>query len=155
MKKVLTILLVGALLMSSIPAVVFAASGGVTGSGKGGNTAPTIEAITLVTSSDDTEVTAMTPLTAYRVKVTAGDINTIDDIEYIIFKVYHTSAGATWDADENAIFKWDKSTGWSMENGGASTTWEIVTIDCIEPKFQHRSIIKLFLSHVHLFFIYD
>ena len=133
MKKVLTILLVGALLMSTIPAVVFAASGGVTGSGKGGNTAPTIEAITLVTASDDTEVTAMTPLTAYRVKVTAGDINTIDDIEYIIFKVYHTSAGASWDADENAIFKWDKSAGWTMENGAATTTWEIVTIDCVEP----------------------
>jgi len=135
MIRLLTILLVAVLLFSSVAAVVYAASGGVTGSGKGGNTAPTIEAVILVSASDDTEVTAMTPLSPYRVKVTAGDINTIDDIQYIVFKVYYGTTGASWDADDNAIFKWDKdgSPEWTMENGGATTSWEIVTIDCVAP----------------------
>jgi len=134
MKKVLTILLVGALLMASIPAVVYAGHGSVTGHGKGGNTKPVVTAVTLVTASDDTEVTAMTPLDAYRVKATVGDVNTINDIEYIMFYVYYDGTASTsWDADEYAIFKWDKSAGWSMENGGATTTWEIVSIDCIAP----------------------
>lgn len=105
MRRVLTIVLVAALLLSTIPAVVHAASGGVSGQAKGGNTAPTIEEILLVEQGDDTVVTAMTPLSTYRIKVTAGDINTVDDIEEIIFKVYWTSADANWDADENAIYK--------------------------------------------------
>ena len=137
MKRVLTILLVGALVLSTIPAVVYAASGGVSGQAKGGNTAPTIEEVLLVEQADDTVVTAMTPLSTYRIKVTAGDINTVNDIEYIIFKVYHTSAGANWDAD--AIFMWDKDGGagladrFTVENGAAATTWEVVAIDCDEP----------------------
>jgi len=133
MRKVLTILLVGALLLAMIPVAVYAAAGGVTGSGKGGNTAPDVTAVQL---EDDlgAEVIAMTPLSQYYVTATVGDVNTIDDIAYIEFYVYHTSSGANWDADQNAIFKWTKSGDvWSMENGGASTTWEITTIDCVTP----------------------
>jgi hypothetical protein len=135
MRKVLIIVLVAALLLSAIPAAVYAADNQVTGQGKGGNTLPSVTSVTLVNAGDDGVVAAMTPGSPYRVKVVAGDVNTIADITYIEFFVYHTSQDANWDADENAIFKWTKGapSTWSMENGSATTTWEIVTIDCIEP----------------------
>jgi len=135
MRRMLIMLLVGAVLLSSIPAAVNAADNQVTGQAKGGNTLPTITSVTLVEDGTDNEVIAMTPGNPYRIKVEAGDINTVNDIQSIDFYVYHTSQGASWDADQNAIFKWTKGSPstWSMENGGASTTWEIVTGDCIEP----------------------
>ena len=133
MRRSLALLLAGALLLSLVPAVVYAVSGGVTGQTKGGNSAPTISAVSLVESTSDNVVTAMTPLSPYRVKVTAGDINTIDDIREIEFHVFYQTDGAQWDADALAIFKWSKASGWSMQNGTAATTWELVAIDCTAP----------------------
>ena len=133
MKRLLGVVLAGSLLFALVPVVVHAASGGVTAHSKGGNTAPTVDAISLVESGSDSEVTAMTPLTLCRVKVTAGDINTIDDIREVEFHIYYDSDGSSWDADELAVFKWDKTAGWSMENGAAVTTWELVTASCIAP----------------------
>ena len=140
MKKLITAFVIAALLLTLVPAtVVYGASGGVTGQGKGGNTAPTVDALTIVQVGSDTQVTGMVPLTEYRIKATLGDINTIDDITDIEFHVYHTSDGAQsasskWDADQCAIFKWNKGTGlWTMENGGATTTWLLVSLDCIAP----------------------
>ncbi len=137
MKKLIAILVITALLLSLAPTVVYAAA--VEGSAKGGNTAPTVDGVWLVETGDDTAVTAMAPLTEYRVKATIGDINTIDDIETIEFHVYHTSNGAQsqaskWDADECAIFIWTKAGSvWSMENNGgaAVTSWLLGT--CIAP----------------------
>lgn len=140
MKKLITALVIAALLLTLAPAtVVYAAPGDVTGSAKGGNTAPTVVALTIVQTGSDTQETAMVPLTEYRVKATLGDINTIDDIVDIEFHVYNTSDGAQsasskWNAGECAIFKWNKGTGlWTMENDGATTTWGIVTGNCIVP----------------------
>lgn len=121
------------MLFALVPVVVHAASGGVTANSKGGNTAPTVDVITLVESGSDSEVNSMTPLTAYRVKVTASDINTIDDIQEIEFHIYYSSDGIQWDADELAIFMWDRTAAWSMSNGSAATTWELLTVDCIAP----------------------
>jgi hypothetical protein len=134
MKKLIVTLVILALLLASVPMAVYGASGGVTGSGKGGNTAPTVDAVTLVESGNDNEVTAMTPLTTYRVKVTASDINTINDIQEIEFHIYYSSDGSNWDADALGIFKWTKSGDvWSMENGGAITSWSVVGASCISP----------------------
>jgi len=133
MKRLLAILIVGCLLFTLVPVVVHAASGGVTAQSKGGNTAPTVDVVTLVESGSDSEVSAMTPLTVYRVKVTAGDINTINDIQEIEFHIYYGSDGTQWDADELAIFKWGKTAGWSMNNGSAAITWELATGGCIAP----------------------
>lgn len=138
MRKLIAALVITVLLIALAPAMVYAAPGEVTGSAKGGNTAPTVNALTLVEELSDDPVTAMTPLTEYRVKATCGDINTIDDIETVEFHVYHISdaqsQASKWNACECAIFKWTKSTGlWTMENDTASTTWAIVTGDCIAP----------------------
>ena len=133
MKRLLVILLVCYLLFIPAPVFVHAASGGVTAVSKGGNTAPTVDAITLVESSSENEVSAMTPLTAYRVKVTVGDINTLDDIQEIEFHIYYNSDGSSWDADQLAIYRWTKSAGWSMGTGSSVTSWELVPADCIVP----------------------
>ena len=110
MRKLITTLVIAALLLTLSSTSVYAASGGVTAQGKGGNTAPTVDGVWVVETGSDTGVTAMSPLAEYRVKVTVGDINTINDIQDIEFHVYHTSDGAQsastkWDADEVAIFK--------------------------------------------------
>ena len=121
MKKLITALVITALLLTLAPAtVVYAASGGVTGQGKGGNTAPTVDLVALVETGSDTVVTAMSPLAEYRVKTTLGDINTIDDIQTVEIHVYHTSDGSSWDSDQVGIFQWTKAGGWTMENGGAN-----------------------------------
>ncbi len=134
MRKLITALVITVLLIVLAPAMVYAAEGGVAAEAKGGNTAPEITALTLVEELSDTQVTALTPLTEYRVKATVSDINTIDDIETVEFHVYHATNGTKWDADECAIFLWTKSTGlWTMENDTAITTWAIVTGDCIAP----------------------
>ncbi len=128
MKKLITALVIAALLLTLAPAtIVYGASGGVTGQGKGGNTAPTVDFVDFVIVGGETQVIAMSPLAEYRVKATLGDINTINDIQTIEFHVYHTSDGSNWDADETAIFKWTKASGWTMENGGATTTWAMGT----------------------------
>ncbi len=132
MKKIIATIVIVALLIALAPAVVYAAPGEVTGQGKGGNTPPTVDNVTLVELGSETEVTAMTPLTTYRVKATCGDINTIDDIETIEFHVYHTSDPDNWDADACAIFLWDKDAGWTMEYT-AETSWEIVSANCTAP----------------------
>ena len=139
MKKLITAFVIAALLLTLSSTSVYAAEGGVPSEAKGGNTAPTVDALTIVQALSDTQETAMSPLTEYRVKATIGDINTIDDIVDIEFHVYHTSDGAQsasskWDADQCAIFKWNKGTGlWTIENGVASTTWVLVSGDCIAP----------------------
>jgi len=138
MKKLITDLLIEALQLRLSKTSVNAAPGDVSTEAKGGNTAPTVNALTIVQALSDTQETAMSPLTEYRVKATIGDINTIDDIVELEFHVYHTSDGAQsasskWDADQCAIFKWNDTTGWSIENGVASTTWVLMSGDCIAP----------------------
>lgn len=130
----LTIAVVASLMVTVVPVAVNAAGGDVSGSGKGGNTAPTVTAVALIESGSETPVTAMTPLTTYRVKATVGDVNTIDDIQTIEFHIYYNSDGTNWDADALGIFKWTKSGNvWSMENGAATTTWEVVGASSISP----------------------
>ncbi|MDP2731126.1 MAG: hypothetical protein Q8O55_11700 [Dehalococcoidales bacterium] len=132
--SIIVALLIGLIPISLTPKVAYAAEGGVGGQGKGGNTAPTVTAVTLVESGSETEVTSMTPLSTYRVKVTAGDTNTIDDITEIEFHIYYSADGSNWDADALGIFKWTKSGDvWSRESGAYSTTWEVVSASSISP----------------------
>ncbi len=101
-------------------------SSGATAQAKGGNSAPTVDAVVLIESGSETQVTSMDPLIEYRVKATISDFNSIDDIAEVEFHIYHTSDGSQWDADEVGIFQWTESTGlWTMENGAAATTWSV------------------------------
>ncbi|HEY91320.1 MAG TPA: hypothetical protein G4O07_05750 [Dehalococcoidia bacterium] len=132
----LTILLAGALLMSLIPAVVYAGQGGVTGHGRGGNTKPVVSDVYLEDASQVLLID-MVPEVEYYVRATVSDVNTIDDVEYIEFYIYDDATAETsdWDADEFVIFKWDKTAGWTMENnsGGYVTSWTVEGGNCVTP----------------------
>jgi len=133
MRRLFIGVLPGSLLLSLVLVVVCTVSVNVVLGAKPAETGPTVDAVTLVEIASDTQVTAMAPLNVYRLKVTASDVDTIDDIREIEFHIYHASDGRDWDADELAIYLWDKTAGWSMENGPAVTTWELLSADCIAP----------------------
>ena len=71
--KRIAALIISVLLLSLAPTIVHASEDTVTAEAKGGNTAPTVNSLTLVEAGSDTQVIAMTPLTEYRVKATVGD----------------------------------------------------------------------------------
>jgi len=133
MRTLLAVSITGLLLALLVPAAVQAAAGAVTVQGKVGNVAPTVDAVVLLEDGSGNEVTAMTPLAFYRVRVTASDVNTLGDIREVEFHVYHGSDGSQWDADELAIFRWSSTAGWSLENDGAETTWQLDEEGCSVP----------------------
>jgi hypothetical protein len=80
----------------------------------------------------------MDPVHGYWVQIVAGDANTIDNITQIDVSIFYTADGSqvetpdsTFDADQNAVYKWVKATlpatggTWSMENGSTTTTWQL------------------------------
>jgi hypothetical protein len=83
----------------------------------------------------------MAPQTAYNVEIVAGDGDTINDINQIDIWIFRDddagdngAPASAWDADHEAIYRWAKSgSTWSMENGGATTTWSITTGSCDTP----------------------
>ena len=138
-KRILTLVMMLALVVALMPATVFAA--GVTGSVTSNNNAPAITSVTLQTAGG-TGTAAMTPQTEFLLQIVATDDNTIDDIATIDIWVYHdTTVGAgtppgtpTWDSDDGVIYKWTKSGDvWSMENGSITTSWAITTVNSVTP----------------------
>ncbi|MFA5374249.1 MAG: hypothetical protein WC455_00610 [Dehalococcoidia bacterium] len=136
--KILYIVAIVAILIGFMPAVAYAAD--ATGSFSCTNAAPTITSVTLQQSDKVTETGAMTPQTAYVVQIVAGDANTINDITQIDIWIFRDddagdngAPAVAWDADHNAIYKWVDTPTWSMENGGATTTWSITTGSCDTP----------------------
>lgn len=127
-----------ALLVLALPGLALAAPGDVGAQVTGANVAPTITSVALKDSTD-TGTDAMVPQQEYHLEVVASDQNTIEDIAEIKVTIYYDSSvgagtpGSSWDADENAIFKWTPAGGWTMENGGATTTWALVSANCSSP----------------------
>jgi len=132
-KRLLTGLCVGILLVGLSAVSVFAETESSDIRKKPHSNRPVVESVILVEIDLDTEVTAMTPLHPYRVKTVVSDVDTIDDILQLDFHIYHQKDGKKWDADERGIFRWDKTSGWSMLNGTADTTWELIPADCVIP----------------------
>ena len=106
------------------------------------NDEPTITSVTLQNSGKTGDLSAMTPQTAYVVQIVAGDANTLADIDQIDIWIFRDdnagddgAPGGTWDADHEAIYRWVPGTPatWSMQNGGATTTWSITTGSCDTP----------------------
>lgn len=113
-------------------ALAAAGSGGAAGQVKGGNTPPTATSATLK-DTGGTPITSMDPLGTYLVDAVIGDINTVDDIKDVEFRIYIGTAAGSWDADERGIFKWNKTASWTMENGSATTSWALVTAQSSIP----------------------
>lgn len=147
--KLISIMMALLLLVVSVPMAVLpvvpvlaATEGGVSGGFTAANVLPTVSVLEIYSDSElTTTVTNLTPQVEYYVKVTAGDANTIDDIDEIQVKIFY-------DADNNdpvapgvantqtaAIFTWDKDGGvneWTVSAGGG-TTWAITSGNSTKP----------------------
>ena len=133
--KILYVAAALALLMGLVPAVAYAAT--ATGSFGTNNAAPNITSVTLQQSDKTNTTSSMTPLTAFDVEIQAGDANTINDITQIDITLFYENDGnhntvpaGAWDCDQEAIYQWSKTGNWTMQNGGATTTWTITTASC-------------------------
>jgi hypothetical protein len=139
--KFLGVLISLALLFTLAP-VVLAAEDNVTGSFTPLNVLPTVTAVETYSDPGLSSVAnSLTPQVYYFVKVTAGDGNTIDDIDQIDVQFYYDSTGSdplppgAGDVQECGILTWDKDGGgneWTID-AGTGTTWTILTANCTKP----------------------
>ncbi len=140
--RVMGILVALALLFNVVP-VAWAAEDTVTGSFTPANTLPTVTALNIYTINTKALVTDITPQVYYSVNVTAGDGNTIDDIDVLEVQLYLDIGdvdppSTPWPAGNItacAVLTWDKDGGggeWTIDAGG-STTWSIVAANCTKP----------------------
>lgn len=140
-KKLLS--MIGVLIMLGamlVPAVVFADAGDVAGTFSS-NSLPTIEYVKLYNAAGGAEVTAMTPQTAFDVKVKVADADLKADLTTIVVKIYYDNdTEGTTEAEYTAISAGNAQTAiiitWTegatfvlTEEEGSS--WVLGT--CIEP----------------------
>lgn len=139
-RVVYAVLILG-LLFSLAPAV-WAAEDTVPGSFTPINTTPTVSALEIYSDPELTSaVTNLTPQVMYFVKVTAGDGNTINDIDEIEVQIFYDAAASdpaapgVADTQTCAIFTWDKDGGgseWTVD-AGTPTSWAITAGNCTIP----------------------
>ena len=106
------------------------------------NVLPDVTALEVYSDSELTTVAnSLTPQVTYYVQVTAGDVNTIDDIDEVEVHLFYDSAGtdpSTPDVANTqscAILLWDKDGGgseWTV-SAGSPTTWAIVGGSSVVP----------------------
>jgi hypothetical protein len=135
------ILIATALLFSLVP-VVLAAEDSVTGSFTPANVLPTVTAVDIYTIDTHAMVTNVSPQVYYSVNVTAGDGNTIDDIEEIQVQLFFDAGDAdglppgAGDSQECGYLTWDRDGGafeWTIEDNGGTWSWSIVSANCTKP----------------------
>ena len=139
--KIMGILVSLALVFLLAP-VAWAAEDSVSGSFTPTNVLPTVTTLEIYSDNICTSVAdSLTPQVYYFIKVTAGDGNTIDDIDQIDVQVFYDPTDAdpvapgVADTQNCSIFTWDKDGGgseWTVD-AGAPTTWTILTANCTKP----------------------
>ncbi|OGO20481.1 MAG: hypothetical protein A2Z15_00260 [Chloroflexi bacterium RBG_16_50_11] len=139
--KLMGILMSLALLLSLAPAV-WGAEDTVSGSFTPSNVTPTVTTLEIYSDPGLSSVAnSLTPQVYYFVKVTAGDGNTIEDIDQIDVELFFDSGDAdplppgVGDPQTCAILTWDKDGGgseWTIDDG-AGTTWSILSANCTKP----------------------
>jgi hypothetical protein len=137
--KVIGILMTLALFFSLVP-VALAAEDAVPGSFTPANVAPTVTTLEIYSDNACTTVAHnFAPQSWYYAKLTAGDGNTIDDIDHIDVELYYDVAGSNISApgvgnmQTCGILTWQKAGDlWTIDAGG-STTWEILAANCTRP----------------------
>ncbi len=138
--RLIGILMTLALFFSLAPAAL-AAEDNVTGSFTPTNVLPTVTALNIYTISTKALVTNMSPQVYYSVNITAGDGNTIEDINEIHVQLFFDAGDAdpaapgVGNTTSCAILTWDKDGGaneWTID-AGAPTTWSIVAANCTKP----------------------
>jgi hypothetical protein len=140
-RKVLGILTSLILLISLAPAAM-AAEDTVSGSFTPANVTPTVSALEIYSDAALTSVAdSLTPQVMYFIKVTAGDGNTIEDIDQIDVELFYDAGGAdpaapgAPNAQTAANITWDKDGGGSewVIAAGSPTSWAITTANCSKP----------------------
>lgn len=100
---------------------------------------PTVTSVALYDAGGTTEVTSMTPYTAYDVKVTVTNAEGKSELKTIEVKIYYDADGAATEGEfagkaantQNcAIITWTEGTGFALTDM-APTTWSLGT--CVEP----------------------
>jgi hypothetical protein len=133
------VLMALAVLFSLAP-VVMAAEDTVTGSFTPLNVLPTVTAVNVYDAANST-IANISPQVYYFVKVTAGDGNTIEDIDQIDVHLFLDASGTdpvspgTGNMSSCGILTWDKDGGgseWTID-AGSSTTWSVVSANCTKP----------------------
>ncbi len=137
--RLMGILIALALLFSLVP-VAWAAEDSVSGSFTPTNVLPTVTVLNIYNAANAT-ITNISPQVYYFVKVTAGDGNTIEDIDEIDVQLFYDAAGSNpvapgvGNTTRCAILTWDKDGGgleWTI-NAGVGTSWSILTANCTKP----------------------
>ena len=114
-------LFVAILAATAMPAMADT-DGASTGSFDLGSAAPTVTGVELYNAEHNATVSDLTPTTEFAVKITAGDANTIADIDAITVVIKAQGyAGTTTDVSYNATYQWTAS-GWALI-GPTATQW--------------------------------
>jgi len=114
-------MLVAILAATAMPAMA-ATDGSSTGSFELGSAAPTVGVVELYDADHNSTVSTLTPTTEFAVKITAGDVNTIADIDAITVVIKAQGySGTTTDVSYNATYRWTTS-GWALI-GPTDTQW--------------------------------
>jgi len=147
-RKVLGLVMVAAMVIVTVmamivPKVAMAAENeGIGGSFTIGNEAPVLtEAATLYNAAHGSTVTQMTPQTEYSIKVTVSDTGTLDDLNTIVVKIamdgdndddYSNLPAADTQTSFVMTCTVGSTPGW-VGNPNSSTTWSIVSDNCVQP----------------------
>lgn len=137
--RIMGILIALALLFCLVP-VALAAEDSVTGSFTPTNVLPTVTVLNVYDAANAT-IANLSPQVYYFIKVTAGDGNTIDDIDEIDVQLFldigdaDPVAPGVGNTTSCAILVWDKDGGgseWTVDSG-APTSWSVLSANCTKP----------------------
>ena len=141
-KRILVSVVVSLVLLLGPAQMAYAAEDDVTGSFTTGNVTPDVTVLEIYSDAGlQSSVTNLTPQVMYYIKVTAGDPNTVDDIDEIEVQVFYDatpndpSAPGGGNTQTAALFLWDKDGGaseWTV-SAGAGTSWAITSGSSVKP----------------------
>jgi hypothetical protein len=146
-KLIIAFGLVVLLLSLAVPVGFAQEEGPVSGSFTAANVTPTVTALEIYSDAGLTTVAAdLTPqVMYYYVKVTAGDFNTIDDIDEIEVQLFYDAASSdpvapgVANTQTCAIFTWTKVGDAWAASAGAGTTWAIASSSSSRPAIMTTS----------------
>lgn len=141
-RTILSVLAVLALAAGLVPSLAYAAQEGtIPGAFVLGNIAPTVGTISIYEAGNGI-VSVLSPQTEYYIRVPITDSNSLDDLATITVTLYYDADGVYHIGDMSssgntqtcAIMTWTNlGDSWTIDAGGGSTTWSIITANCSAP----------------------
>ena len=105
------------------------------------NVPPTVSTMSIYLQGNGV-ATVLSPQTEYYIRVPVTDANSLDDLVSVTVYFYYDADGVynisdmptTGDTHTCAVMTWTNlGDSWTIDAGGGSTTWSIVTANCSEP----------------------